>query len=257
MKRYRGAMHPMRVISLLAMCALLIAAPVSAQTGTPVPSTSGSIVRELTDSAQTMGATAFVLIVVVMIQGGIVFFLISVAQRGMSPLLGTLKALNDSRQDVQREFSDHVKRGDAERQKTAEITERAAAANERTATILSDLETKREAVSGRRSAVQEITEHVDAAAKTLKESDEKQQTETRTSLKTLTEKIDGLIELLQKTLQSGAAREETAAKTLENVARELSGIRVVAQKIEATTVSLSETDLKPTAAVTNGIETKG
>ena len=118
-------------------------------------------------------------------------------------------------------------------------------------------ETKPEAESGRKSAVQEIATHLDTTVKSLQAADDKQHAETRATLKTLTDKIDGLIELLQKTLQSGTAREETAAKTLENVARELSGLRDVAQKIGASTASLSETDLKPPAAVANGIETKG
>lgn len=179
---------------------LLSVAPVMAQTPTPTQSTTSGIVRDLSESAERFGAmTVFAFAVVVL--------LIIAAWRGLSPLLDTIKNLNEDRARLQDELFRRLEAGDRERAKTAEV-------NERVATILSDLETKKDAQAARNTAVDALKQH------TTTDGDK-----TRELLKPIERKLDDVLSILADKDGTRAAREDDLKQKLDKATVELSQLR--------------------------------
>lgn len=194
----------MRTLAVVLAALLLSCAPVQAQTPAPSPTT---IVRDLSDAAQALGTNNLVQVIVVLIQGGIVVFLVTVAQKGIGPLVSTIKTLNDARDELQDELFKRLEAGDRERARVAEV-------NERTAAILEALETRGEARSGRRDAVNEINLHTDRA-----------HAETRESLKPIEDKLEHVIQMLNDEEQRHVQRDKALNVTLSSVTKELVELR--------------------------------
>lgn len=248
-------MYPMRLIVLVVMCALLVAAPVSAQNSTP--STGGTIVRDLTEAAQAMGSTSVVLIIIVLVQGGIVAFLISVARSGIAPLMKTIESLNTQNNTLQShtrllgdQLTERLRLGDEERLKAAEVTER-------TVQRLETIETSTQAASGRQSAVDAIKLHMTGIENDLRTADSVDQEKTRASLTDIAQKISELISSIQQqneALRSGAAREDQYATAFNTFSEALKDLLVSVRSLETKIAAMTENDLKPPAAL---VETDG
>lgn len=196
----------MRTLVVMLATLLLSCAPAQAQTTEPSPSPT-TIIHELSDAAAALGTNNFVQVVVVLIQGGIVVFLVTVAQKGFTPLVSTIKTLNDTRDELQDALFKRLEVGDKERARVAEV-------NERTVTILEGLETRGEARSGRHDAVNEINQHVDRA-----------HAETRESLKPIEDKLEHVIQMLNDEEQRHVQRDKALNVTLSSVTKELVELR--------------------------------
>lgn len=164
-----------RIASLIIGALLITAAPVFAQAPTiPTTPNSPSIVGEVAQATQTLGVLTVVVLVVVFVLAAIVGFFVVAALRLGAPLVQTVQKLLAALQDanvardriqgtLDRRLADEE---EAERSSTrlrvmaAETQKQTAAAQERTANILSDLETKPEASAGRKSVIETITQHV-------------------------------------------------------------------------------------------------
>jgi hypothetical protein len=139
----------------MTLCVLLLAcfvriAPAAAQSVTPPTAEADVIAERVAAAVQQVGGTSNAIQLIVV---GIVLV---VAWKGLSPLLATIKSLNDARDELQGELFKRLEAGDKERAKTAEI-------NERTVSALNERETKQEAEARSDAAVVRINTHTDSA----------------------------------------------------------------------------------------------
>lgn len=165
----------------ITLCIVLLAcfvriSPVAAQT-TPNPTT---LVQEVSEATQTLGILTVVILVVLGILAVIVVIVLVVAAKGLSPLLNTIRTLNDARGDLQDQLFKRLEAGDKERAKTAEI-------NERTVSALNERETKTEAEARSDAAVTAINTHTDGARDT-----------TRREIAELRKKVSTVIQSLER-----------------------------------------------------------
>lgn len=211
-------MHRLLVIILSVMLTLAAVAPVLGQAipVTPAPNAPSTIVREVSEAAQTLGTLNVVLLAVVAILVVVVVIVLVVAWKGLAPLLGTIRSLNDAREDLQEQLFKRLEAGDKERAQTADI-------NQRTVARLSDLETRTEAQASRQTAVQEINAHTDTVVQPI---DGKLQTVAATleelkrtvvtkqvldaAINPLVERIDAALQVIHD-LQQPAPAPETAS----------------------------------------------
>jgi hypothetical protein len=212
-KTYRE--HAMRLTALcfFALALLTGGVPVSAQQGTPVPpaSSAQAIVSDVIEATQTLGILTVVVLVALGILAAIVVIVLVIAWKGISPLLSTIKSLNDAREDLQSELFKRLEAGDKERAKTAEI-------NERTVNTLTTFETRTEAQAARSTAVEQITAHTENAVQPIKEAADKTLTtitEVERQLKTLATKAE-LQEAIRPIQESMEKLRETIETQLIN-----------------------------------------
>lgn len=191
----------LRHLTVMLMTVFLSVAPVMAQTPTPTPTTSTSgIVRDLSESAERFGAMT-------VLAFAVIFLLVVAAWRGLAPMLGTIKSLNEARDKLQDELFKRLEAGDEERSRTAKL-------NERTANILSDLETKQDAQAGRQDAVEAINAHTDTAYEKV-----------RDRLQAIEHKLERVINMLEEEEKKQIQRDETISLTLTTASRELIELR--------------------------------
>lgn len=137
-------------ISVLLLACFVSIAPAAAQPVTPPTAGADVIADRVALDVQQVGGTSNAIQLIVV---GIVLV---VAWKGLSPLLATIKSLNDARDELQGELFKRLEAGDRERARTAEI-------NERTVSALNERETKQEAEARSDAAVVRITAHTDSA----------------------------------------------------------------------------------------------
>lgn len=196
-----------RIASLIIGALLLIAAPIVAEPAAPTPSAQ-SVVGEVAQATQTLGVLTVVVLFVVAVLTLIVVFFVMVVWRLGAPLINANQQANEARDRLQATL-DRKLEEDAAAEKSsaklrvlsAETQKQTAMTQERTANILSDLETKNEASAGRKSVVDSISEHV------TEDGDK-----TRLELQAVAEKVIEAKETAQK-----AATVEDLNKVLQPV----------------------------------------
>lgn len=202
-----------RLVLFFALVLLTGIVPVYAQTATPnAPNIPSSVVRDVAEATQTLGVMTVVILVALAVLVGIVVFFIIGALRVSAPLLTTIQKLIASRDDLQRETDEKERRQDEYRAQTAQSMKLAAEAQERTVNVLLNLETRKEAQDGRKTAVETITEHTDGA------------------LKPLAEQIDGIIKLLVADQQEQARRANALDGKVDEAIRELRQLKTAILK---------------------------
>lgn len=214
----------------------LIAAPVQAQQPNSTPSPS-SVVSELSDAAQTLGAAGFVaavlsLALIALIVGAGMFF-----WKGLSPLLKTIESERQAREQAQANFTREVQRSTERENAAAELRTQQADALERTAGILSELETKSEAQKRRDGAVKTINEHTSTQINPLKDA---------------VDKVGQDVEAMQQTLEQKASKADLD-NGLKPVLDELTTISKALDNIKALLISADETPASapPSSPVTS------
>lgn len=185
---------------------LIAAAPIAAQLSpTPNPQT---VVGEVAQATQTLGILTVVVLVVLSVLALIVVFFVVAALRLGLPLVNVLQSAGERADRLQSILDRKLEEDDAAEKSSAklrvlsaETQKQTAAAQERTAHILSDLETKNEASAGRKGAVDAITQYV------TEDGDK-----TRMELQAVAEKVIEAKETAQK-----AATVEDLNKVLQPV----------------------------------------
>lgn len=146
----------MRALPLLLLLCVLSVAPAYGQPVTPTPPNATTFITEVAETTQALGILTVVVLVVLGVLAVIVLIVLAVAWKGLSPLLSTIKTLNDARDDLQEQLFNRLEKGDIERATTAAI-------NRETVNALKERETKTEAQTRSDAAVGQINEHTDIA----------------------------------------------------------------------------------------------
>lgn len=215
----------MRLLPFFAVLLLTGIVPVYAETATPSaplpPSVVQGVIQDVAEVTETLGILTVVVLTALGILAVIVIIVLLVAWKGLSPLLGTIKSLNDARGDLQEQLFKRLESGDKERARTAEI-------NERTVNTLSEIETRKEAEAARTDAVTAINQHTDSAVNPIKEAADK-------TLTTISE-----IEQQLRTIATTAVTKEEFSAAICKVQESMESLRKV---VEATLL----VDLTPPA----------
>ncbi len=230
---------------VLCCCAV---APLEAQVPTTPPPTTSSLVSELSNAVEANGAFAAVLMGVVVIMAGVVVFLIMSVRVGLKPLLEANANASNRAQDSQRAMVDMQQRVLAwqeeqyrREEQVAQTRHLQANALERTAALMTEIETRNEATSGRSAAVGVINAHTTASVDGLKASIDEARKD---------------VQAIQATLEAKASRTDLE-NGLKPILEHLAAItHSLDRNLEAIRVHLPETPstLNPAPTDTSGKE---
>lgn len=203
------------VFALVCLILVIPLYPIQGQDSTP-----GTVIRDTTDAIQTLSPLVVALIIAVIILALIVVFFVVIASRTVSPAFNTIQSLmgqlNSERQERENERQERqmvtqklsTALTDQSQAQSVAADQRAQTADtlERTANILSGLETKQEASDGRLQQTDDLKTHFDQSVAPIKEAADNTLTairEVQEGMKTFATKaeLDGRMESLEGSIE--------------------------------------------------------
>lgn len=181
----------MRVLPLLLLLCVLSVAPAYGQPVTPVPPNATTFISEVAETTQALGILTVVVLVVLGVLAVIVLIVLEVAWKGLSPLLATIKTLNDARDELQEQLFSRLEKGDTERATTAAI-------NRETVIELKARETKAEAQTRSNGAITAVNAFTAGAHDATRNQIDAEGTETRKMFKEVAQQVDEALKITEK-----------------------------------------------------------